>query len=194
MKNKPAGLKTNMLICFGSTLFTATSVLISGAYSGSGHFGDPGRLAAQIVSGIGFIGGGAIIQSRGTILGLTTAATMWVVSAIGVCIGMGYWEVGLLCSVSVVLVLVGTTFFEDRILGRSLSFQCEVVVDDPEGKVRAAINEALVKNDLNLADFDISDKGQFSLLTLKYTGHRLNHKRFVLELWGTTGIKEVHQQ
>lgn len=194
MKNKPAGIKTNILICFGSTLFTATSVLISASQSSAGHFGDPGRLAAQIVSGIGFIGGGAIIQARGTILGLTTAATMWVVSAIGICIGIGHWDLGLACAIMVVLVLVGTTYFEDRILGRSLSFQCEVVVDDPEGKVRGAINEALVRNDLNLADFDITEKGPFSLLTLKYSGHRVNHKRFILELWATSGIKEVHQR
>src|SRR6476646_4887224 len=76
LKNKPAGIKTNMLICLGSSLYTSVSILI--AMNPSGEIqGDPSRLAAQIVSGIGFLGGGAIMQSRGSIQGLTTAATIW---------------------------------------------------------------------------------------------------------------------
>src|SRR3712207_3170052 len=81
LKGKPAGIKTNMLICLGATIYTCISVLISSSHSATGHYGDPARVAAQIVSGIGFLGGGSIIQSRGTIQGLTTAATIWVVAA-----------------------------------------------------------------------------------------------------------------
>src|ERR1051325_6483717 len=68
LKNKPAGIKTNILICLGSALYTSISVLLSGTFADTGHYGDPARLAAQIVSGIGFLGGGTIIQARGTIL------------------------------------------------------------------------------------------------------------------------------
>lgn len=193
LKNKPAGMKTNILICIGAALYTSISVLISNSFSDKGYFGDPGRVAAQIVSGIGFLGGGTIIQARGTILGLTTAATIWVVAAIGVCIGIGHADIGVAASVTVVLVLVGTTYFEDRVLGRSLTFACEVLVDDPEGNVRQAINQALARNDLILDDFDITDKNKLTLLSIKYSGHRSNHKKFVLDLWSTPGIKEVRQ-
>jgi len=193
LKNKPAGIKTNILICVGSALYTSVSVLISMSLAEKGHFGDPARIAAQIVSGIGFLGGGTIIQSRGTILGLTTAATIWVVAAIGVCIGIGHADIAVFCSVTVVLILVATNLFEDRVLGRSLTFACEIVADDPDGKVRNAINQALARNDLVLDDFDIASRGTFSLLNMKYSGHRNDHKKFVLDLWSTPGIKEVRQ-
>lgn len=85
-KRKSAGFKTHMLICLGATLYTAIGIL----NSASTPVADPSRLSAQIVSGIGFLGAGAIIQSRRGIFGLTTAATIWVVAAIGVAIGSGY--------------------------------------------------------------------------------------------------------
>ncbi|MEK6705702.1 MAG: MgtC/SapB family protein [Candidatus Poribacteria bacterium] len=193
LKNKPAGIKTNILICIGASLYTSVSVLMSTTLSESGYWGDPARIAAQIVSGIGFLGGGTIIQSRGTILGLTTAATIWVVAAIGICIGIGRFDIGVIASVSVVLVLVLSNFFEDRVLGRSLSFACEIVVDDPKGQMRFAINQAFAQNNLTLDDFDISPRGEFSVLTCKYSGHRGDHKKFILELWGIPGVREVRQ-
>ena len=194
LKNKSAGLKTNMLICLGSTLYTSVSVLLSTSLSDGGHFGDPARVAAQIVSGIGFLGGGTIIQSRGTVLGLTTAATIWVVAAIGVCIGIGHSDIALFCTLCVILVLVATTAFEDRVLGRALPFLCEVVVEDPDGKVRVAINHALGENELILDDFNISSRGKLNVLNVRYLGHRNNHKKFILGLWNIPGIKEVKQQ
>lgn len=191
LKGKPAGIKTNILICLGSCLFTSISELMAMSLAQSGHYGDPARVAAQIVSGIGFLGGGAIIQSRGTVLGLTTAATIWVVAAIGVCIGMGHPEIAVFVSVSVVLVLVLSNWFEDKVLGRSLTFSCEIVVDDPKGDVRQEIHRALSRNDLMLDDFDIGQQGERTLLSIRYRGHRVDHKKFVLELWGTQGICEV---
>lgn len=193
LKNKPAGIKTNILICLGSAIYTSISVLIAGSLSDTGHWGDPARISAQIVSGIGFLGGGTIIQARGTILGLTTAATIWVVAAIGICIGVGHWDIGVLCSLTVVVVLVGTNFFEDRVLGRSLTFACEVGIDDPTGTVRMGIHQALARNDLMLDDFDFATRGEKMILSFKYSGHRDDHKKFILELWNIPGIREVKQ-
>ncbi len=193
LKNKPAGIKTNILICLGSALYTSVSVLISNVGSDAGHFGDPARVAAQIVSGIGFLGGGTIIQSRGTILGLTTAATIWVVAAIGIAIGIGHHDIAVVISVTIVLILVGTNYFEDRILGRALTFACRVVVDDPHGKVRFAMNQALAQNNLVLDDFEISSDREYSVVKIKYLGHRSDNKKFVVDLWGIPGIKEVNQ-
>ncbi len=193
LKNKPAGIKTNILICLGSALYTSISILISTSHAQNGYYADPARLAAQIVSGIGFLGGGTIIQSRGTILGLTTAATIWVVAALGVCIGIGRADIAIICSITVVVVLVGTNYFEDRVLGRSLAFATEVAVNDPDGKVRFSINAALTRNDLILEDFDIETKGTLSVLNIKYRGHRADHKKFILDLWSTPGIAEVKQ-
>lgn len=83
LKGKPAGLRTNILICVGAALFTQLSIGVAGAG------GDPGRIAAQIVTGVGFIGAGTILHSRGHISGLTSAATIWLVAAIGVALGAG---------------------------------------------------------------------------------------------------------
>lgn len=193
LKNKPAGIKTNILICLGSTIYTSISMLISVKFADKGYFGDPARVAAQVVTGIGFLGGGAIIQTRGTILGLTTAATIWVVAALGICIGTGYGLLAVTCAAVVVLVLVASNVFEDRVLGRSLSFACEIVVEDPTGQVRHAINHALAHNNLFLEDFDMALKDKLNVLNCRYSGHRNDHKKFILELWSTPGIKEVKQ-
>lgn len=83
-RHKPAGMRTVTLICLGSTLFTLTSLALTDGG------GDPSRVAAQVVTGIGFLGAGTIIRHRGAVHGLTTAATIWVVAAIGVLIGSGY--------------------------------------------------------------------------------------------------------
>jgi putative Mg2+ transporter-C (MgtC) family protein len=87
LKAKPAGLRTNILICMGAALLTHVSITI-GLLNGT-RVGDPARLAAQIVSGIGFIGAGTIMQGSGMVTGLTSAATIWVVAAIGIAIGAG---------------------------------------------------------------------------------------------------------
>jgi uncharacterized membrane protein YhiD involved in acid resistance len=194
LKNKPAGLKTNILICLGSAIFTSTSVLISNANGAGGFAGDPSRVAAQIVSGIGFLGGGVIIQARGGVVGLTTAATIWVVSALGVMIGLGYHNIALFLAAMVIVILVCVSWFEDRVLGRSLTFHTEIVVSDPEGETRTVINTMLAENDLVLESFDIEERGGgLGMMTIRYTGHRADQKKFNLALWSTHGVKEIRQ-
>lgn len=102
VKLKAAGLKTNIMICIGATLYTALSII---SLQGENALIDPNRVPAQIVSGIGFLGAGAIIQGRGSVTGLTTAATIWVVAAIGYCIGVGYPIIATLFSVTVLIIL-----------------------------------------------------------------------------------------
>lgn len=101
----PAGLRTNILICVGAALIMELSIRVGGPSPTA----DPGRIAAQVVSGIGFLGAGSIIQSRGAVRGLTTAATIWVVAAIGLAIGAGEHlaAVGSTALVLAVLVVLG---------------------------------------------------------------------------------------
>jgi putative Mg2+ transporter-C (MgtC) family protein len=92
---RPAGFRTHLLVSLGSCLFVITSIefyRIFGNFSGSVPVGvDPGRIAAQVVTGIGFLGAGAIIRERASIRGLTTAACLWVAAALGVACGIGYF-------------------------------------------------------------------------------------------------------
>ncbi len=100
LQQKAAGLRTNILICAGAALFTELSLAMTA------EFGDPSRIAAQIVTGVGFLGAGAIIQGRGIVTGLTTAATMWLVAAIGMAVGFGALLEATGTTLLVVLVLV----------------------------------------------------------------------------------------
>jgi putative Mg2+ transporter-C (MgtC) family protein len=101
LSHKEAGLRTNILIAIGSTLITVLSFKIAAMTKTA----DPARLTAQIVSGIGFLGAGAIIQARFAVHGLTTAATIWTVAAIGIAVGSGFYLVAFLVAVFVVIVL-----------------------------------------------------------------------------------------
>lgn len=87
LAGKPAGLRTTLLICVGAAMFTELSLSIAAFGVDGGFRSDPARLAAQIIPGIGFIGAGAILHSRGRVTGVTTAATLWVVTAIGIAVG-----------------------------------------------------------------------------------------------------------
>ncbi len=100
-RQKPAGLRTIPLISVGSTVFTLASVLLAR----DGH-GDAGRIAAQVVTGVGFLGAGAIIHDRQTVLGLTTAASIWMVAAVGVLIGVGYVLPGMAITLLVLTMLI----------------------------------------------------------------------------------------
>jgi putative Mg2+ transporter-C (MgtC) family protein len=96
---KPAGVRTNCLICLGAALFTILSLKLSAGR------GDPGRIAAQIVAGVGFLGAGAILRDGGRVVGLTTAAGIWLVAAVGMAVGAGqYMVAGLTAAVALVVL------------------------------------------------------------------------------------------
>ncbi|MDQ7814474.1 MAG: MgtC/SapB family protein [Patescibacteria group bacterium] len=102
VRGKPAGVRTNALIGLGSASMTMCGLFIAAM----SPISDPARVASVIVQGIGFLGAGAIIQSSGTIRGLTTAATMWVVAGIGMACGMGFYDIALAVSLIALVLLV----------------------------------------------------------------------------------------
>jgi putative Mg2+ transporter-C (MgtC) family protein len=106
--NKAAGFRTLIFICLGSTLFTIFSVEIAAQ-------SDPARIAAQIVTGVGFIGAGAIMRDTGRIVGLTTAATIWLVAALGIGIGIGQYTVTIAATLVTLVVLAAFPRFESWI-------------------------------------------------------------------------------
>jgi putative Mg2+ transporter-C (MgtC) family protein len=97
---KPAGLRTNILIAVGSALFTTVSIAMAA------HGGTPDRIAAQVVTGVGFLGGGAILRSGIRVKGMTTAATIWVNAAIGMAAGAGEYAVAVGSTIVTLVVLV----------------------------------------------------------------------------------------
>jgi len=110
LSGKPAGLRTNILICLGSALLMDLSITI-GITDGV-RTGDPARIAAQVVTGVGFLGAGTIMQARGEVVGLTTAATIWVVAAIGLAVGAGHRAEAVAAALLVTLVLTALGWLE----------------------------------------------------------------------------------
>ena len=104
-KGQPAGVRTFSLICMGATLAMILSIYVPQEYLGLKN-GDPGRIAAQVISGVGFLGAGAIIQMKGSVRGLTTAAGIWMVAAIGMCVGVGLYVISIVATALILVVLV----------------------------------------------------------------------------------------
>jgi len=114
LAGKAAGLRTNLLICLGSALLTQISLQLPASLG----IGDPARIAAQIVSGIGFLGAGSILQSRHAVHGLTTAATIWVVAAVGMAVGAGFERSAALATLIILLALIFLGKAEKLLLGQ----------------------------------------------------------------------------
>jgi len=123
---KPAGLRTNILICVGAALITDVSIALVVTEVGKAPSGDPSRIAAQIVSGIGFIGAGTIMQARGTVTGLTSAATIWVVAGIGMAVGAGLYIEAMGAGALVTLVLAGLGSLEHKLRRARRVLSCTV--------------------------------------------------------------------
>jgi putative Mg2+ transporter-C (MgtC) family protein len=115
LKQKSAGLRTNILISLGCALFTVMSERVASTVAGA----DPGRVTAQIVSGIGFLGAGAIMRTRGGVHGLTTAATVWVNAAVGVAVGGGEYRLAIITTGVTLFVLAVLSPIENALERRS---------------------------------------------------------------------------
>lgn len=107
-RHKASGLRTNMLICLGSAMFTVLSGQIADKFGG-----DHTRIAAQIIAGIGFLGAGTILHSQGSVVGLTSAATIFVTASVGMAAGAGLYSTAIFATVVILLALVGLGKLED---------------------------------------------------------------------------------
>lgn len=110
IRESAAGLRTNTLVCLGATLFTLVSINLQGPGV------DITRIAAQVVVGIGFIGGGVIFREKSKIIGLSTAATLWIVAAIGLLVGIGSYFTALITTILALTILIFGTYIEKSLL------------------------------------------------------------------------------
>ncbi|WP_213997212.1 MgtC/SapB family protein [Arsukibacterium sp.] len=106
LRGKPAGIRTSILIVMGTYVFIAASMSVNSEMT------DPSRIIGQVITGVGFLGAGVMLSRDGMVLGVTSAATIWVLASIGVCIGIGQDLVAIKLSILVVLVLVGIGILE----------------------------------------------------------------------------------
>src|SRR6267378_8111351 len=121
LHHKPAGLRTNMFICFGSAMFTMLSDQLAGSFGG-----DHTRVAAQIIPGIGFIGAGSILHARGSVVGLTSAATIFVVASVGMAAGGGLYFTAIFATIVILVALALLGRLETRLAMKSVMITYEV--------------------------------------------------------------------
>jgi len=176
-RDKPAGLRTLTLICVGSTIFTLASI-----YIGDSYHADRARIAAQVAPGVGFLGAGAIIRHRGTIIGLTTGATVWVVAALGVLIGTGYAAAGIGLALVVLSMLTFVHRFERRFVDPCQWTKCRIIFESDRGKTRIRILQILDAFRVPLGGWQFVTFDGHDAIEIQYCYAHRHHRAFLSRL------------
>ncbi|BBE30417.1 methyltransferase [Tepiditoga spiralis] len=150
--NRPAGIRTHALLALGSAILTILSMDIF--YDPLTKAGDPGRIAAQVVSGIGFLGAGTILKNGNKVKGLTTAATLWVSASIGITFGSGSYFIG---SVALIITLIVLSFNK---ISKHLTDEVTIEIVLKENKSHKKILEKISETNFNLVNADLSQKDE----------------------------------
>ncbi|HSV85839.1 MAG TPA: MgtC/SapB family protein [Levilinea sp.] len=182
--DKDAGFRTLTLICVGSTLFTIFSISVSPA-------GDGGRIAAQIVSGVGFLGAGVILREGTQVRGLTTASTVWLVAALGMGIGMGNYLFSVSATAILLLVLFVFPKIEKGVDALSETRTYHVTVIDDQNKL-GHIHDYLLENHLRIRRNKQSRNGACIISTWETYGRSKNHDQVVGLMLSDPDIEEFH--
>ena len=204
---QPAGLKTHILICVGSTLLMIVSLLLAGGmdYFAVEHWlsgntravvplaGDPARLAAQVVSGIGFLGGGAILRQGFNVKGLTTAATIWVSAAIGLAVGIGaFFAAGVTLGCALVTLVVLERFEEQLFPPKHI--KTLYMVFDEKGFTQKRLERELSRMKITIDNIDVSKTFSSDTIRLSLQVHIPAHTDFMsltMALKRAGGLKKM---
>lgn len=116
LTHRPAGMRTHMLVALGSCVVMITSQMIFHQYRAFGATPDPARLSAQVITGVGFLGAGTIMREGPSIKGLTTAASIWAVACLGIAVGGGYYALGILGTVGMIIILVLFEWLQEKLM------------------------------------------------------------------------------
>jgi putative Mg2+ transporter-C (MgtC) family protein len=183
-RDKAAGFRTIIFICIGATIFTILSTKL-----GAGI--EPARIAASIVSGVGFLGAGVILRDRGQIMGLTTASTIWLAAALGMAIGSGEYMLAGGATLVILVVLWIFPFIEIGIDNLRHTFRYEITcVMDPEkpDKILALIKDLRLRAE----GFKKTKTGNHMRLRWEARGSPKRHQRLMEALFADPDIKDFH--
>jgi putative Mg2+ transporter-C (MgtC) family protein len=162
LRDREAGLRTHLVVSLGSALFTILSAYGFHAFLASGVTvvrADPTRIAAQIVTGIGFLGAGAIIRQGASVRGLTTAATLWVVAAVGMACGAGYYSAAALATALVLLALYPLRIMAFRIVARFRPGDGRLLVELPAGQPPGHVIDEIERLGAHISSLEVSQEG-----------------------------------
>jgi len=152
-ENKPAGFRTNMLVCIGSALVMITSEFVFQRYSGQTSL-DPTRLGAQVISGIGFLGAGTIIRDGLHVRGLTTAASMWVVACVGLAVGIGFYAGAIISTLFIYLILIAMKKLQEHIKVKNHHRVLVIRTQDQPGQL-GAIGSVFGKFNISIRNIEL---------------------------------------
>lgn len=185
-KNRPAGFRTHILVCIGAAVTSmiqlyaiqeTSNIILQHPTLASALKADIGRLGAQVITGVGFLGAGTIIHEKGSVKGLTTAASIWVVACVGLAVGLGYYFISIAATIGVFIVLVSLKEFETRFFHKSKFTKLEVQYTNKIGLVRKmeeyfTSKEIKVQNiEFEIGEEDDEPAQQISLYTILVPRH-----------------------
>jgi putative Mg2+ transporter-C (MgtC) family protein len=195
LREREAGLRTHLLVAVGSALFTIVGAYGFDEFLESGETvvrADPTRIAAQIVTGIGFLGAGAIIRQGFSVRGLTTAATLWVVAAVGLAAGAGYYSGAVITTAVVLIALWPLRIMAYRILRRYRPEDGTLLVALPAGHPPGMVIDQVEKLGGRVGSVDVSQEGDRRRLELDVVLPRdLRPPRLVTEIAEIENVAEV---
>lgn len=152
--DQPAGLRTHMILVIGATLAMVLSINLGYLFARPGTPADPARLAAQVISGIGFLGAGAILRFGYNVKGLTTATSLWTMAIVGMTVGAGYYLIGIVTTALMLIVLTLLNIIEKRLFRTSVSRFISIEVNFHKGVVKS-IRHIVEEFSENVASFTI---------------------------------------
>ncbi len=175
LKRKPAGLRTNIFICFGSAMFTILSTELAKEFG----IGDHTRIAAQIIPGIGFIGAGSILHDKGGVSGLTTAATIFVVASVGMAAGGGLYIPAIFATMLIYLALHLLGILERNLNLKPLTMIYTIVSDKTANDLVAEVNSIMEDQGKEMQAMHLSRAGENEKLVFRVEGTRHEHKQLM---------------
>ncbi len=184
LSHKAAGLRTNMFICFGAALFTTLSQRMPGPG------GDPTRIASNIVQGVGFLGAGAILRERGSVTGLTTAATIFVVASIGMAAGAGEYLLAVFSTLVILLALQVLGYLETKLNIKPISMTYEVKGTHPD-ELLDAVNDVLDESEHPMQSVKVASAGDHARVLFMLSGTRKEHETILNRLKATARVHSV---
>jgi putative Mg2+ transporter-C (MgtC) family protein len=185
LRRKPAGLRTNMFICFGSAMFTVMSDQLAGGFGG-----DHTRVAAQIIPGIGFIGAGSILHARGSVTGLTTAATLFVVASVGMAAGGGLYVTAVFATVVILIALALLGRMEAYFALKSIVMTYEVTGASAESVLRE-LNRILETENLTMQDVHAVSSADQTRVVFRVDGPQSEHETINIRLHESVAFSHV---
>ena len=186
-KRRPAGLRTNMFICFGSAMFT----ILSNDLAAEWGIGDHTRIAAQIIPGIGFIGAGSILHAKGSVTGLTTAATIFVVASIGMACGGGQYLLAIFATMLIYLALHVLGLLERRFNLKPLMMNYMIVSEKSADDLVAEVNSVLEEQGKEMQGMRLSRTAGKERLVFSVDGTRSEHAELASRLRQSDDLRNL---